>query len=83
MAEELVLAEEAEDCTLLSIEEELSLSVITTSLRTKGSEGVVGDVVTIVGGTWDDRPDEERDLTRGKKCFRRADTEYNGDRRID
>ena len=59
--EELVLAEDAEDCILFSNEEELNLSVITTSLRIKGSEGVVGDVVTIVGGTGDDRPDEERD----------------------
>jgi len=79
----LVLAEDAEDCTVFSIDEELSLSVITTSLRIKGSQGVVGDVVTIVGGTGDDKPDEERDLTNGKKCFNLADIEYKGGRRID
>lgn len=81
--EEHVLADDAEDCALFSMDEELNLSVFTPSLRIKGAEGVVGDVVTIVGGTGDDRPDEERDLTKGKKCFKRSDTEDNGVRRID
>lgn len=78
MIEELVLAEEPEDCILFSIDEELNLSVFTISLRIKGSEGWVGDVVTMVGRIGDDKPDEERDLTKGKKCFKREDTEHKG-----
>lgn len=46
--------------------------------------GVVGDVVTMVGGEGDGggrKLDVERDLARGKKCFKRALTEYRGERR--
>ena len=74
----LVRAEDAEDCALFSTDEELNLSVVTTSLRIKGSDREVGEVVTIVGGAGDDKADEELDLTRGKKCFKRVEGVYNG-----
>jgi hypothetical protein len=56
-------------------------------LRTEGLVGVVGEVVTMVGGIdgeeEENTPEAERDLVRGKKCFKRADTEYRGDKRVD
>jgi hypothetical protein len=81
LIEELVRAEEAEDCALplFSTEDELNLGSAGGPFGSDGSEAAVGEVVIIAGGVGCVL-DDERDLTRGKKCFRRADTECRGDR---
>jgi hypothetical protein len=83
-AEVDVLAEEAESGAL-SKDEELNLSVpeaLPPDVRTGGC-GDVGEVVMMAGGGWwccfgGMRGEAERDLTRGKKCFRRVVTEERG-----
>jgi hypothetical protein len=84
-AEVDVLAEEAESGAL-SKDEELNLSVpeaLPPEVRTGGA-GDVGEVVMMAGGGWwfcfggAMRGEAERDLTRGKKCFRRVVTEERG-----
>ena|SRR5277367_2269201 len=84
-AEVDVLAEEAES-GVLSKDEELNLSVPEAwppDVRTAGA-GDVGEVVMMAGGgSWccfggGTTGEAERDLTRGKKCFRRVVTEERG-----